>query len=285
MSSTEFLSVGQCASLACLLEATISKPGNVHRGVDFEGLTFTDFAVSSVAISPAMQAAHETGVGTAVLAAIEATHKLVNTNTNLGLCLLLAPLAAVDANAPSIREGLKAVLAALTPADSQAIYEAIRTAKAGGLGKTEEMDVAGEAPDDLLAAMRAAADRDLIALQYTNDFAQVFEVADWISEQLTTGHTLSVAVIQAQLQLMAAHPDTLIARKAGIDTAKRASHIASLVVESGKPESPEWIRSLSDLDFWLRSDGHKRNPGATADAIGAALFILLRKGEIQSPIQ
>ena len=44
------LSIGQCASLACLLEVSAPKPGNVHRGADFEDMTFADFAASRFAI-------------------------------------------------------------------------------------------------------------------------------------------------------------------------------------------------------------------------------------------
>src|SRR6266487_4025178 len=89
------LSVGQCATLACLLEATAPKVGNVHRGADFDDLTFADFAVSAVAIGPAMEAAASTGVGRAVRDAVAATRGVVATNTNLGMALLIAPLAAV----------------------------------------------------------------------------------------------------------------------------------------------------------------------------------------------
>ena len=49
------------------------KPGNVHRGADFEDLCFNDFVVSAVAIGPAIESAHRHGVGVAVLDAIRAT--------------------------------------------------------------------------------------------------------------------------------------------------------------------------------------------------------------------
>src|SRR5438034_8798267 len=85
------LSISQCATLACLLEATAPKVGNVHRGADFEDLTFNDFVISAVAIAPAMEAAAATGVGRAVYDAVAATRQLVSTNTNLGMALLFAP--------------------------------------------------------------------------------------------------------------------------------------------------------------------------------------------------
>ena len=41
-------------------------------------------------------------------------------------------------------------------------------------------------------------------------------------------------------------------------------------------------QAMQELDQWLRVDGHRRNPGTTADMIGAALFIGLRHGTIDS---
>ena len=71
------LSIGQCASLACLLEVSAPKPGNVHRGADFEDMTYVDFVISAVAIAPAMEHACRRGVGRTVRAAIQATRTLV----------------------------------------------------------------------------------------------------------------------------------------------------------------------------------------------------------------
>src|SRR5262245_48975201 len=160
------LSIGQCATLACLLEAAAPKVGNVHRGADFEDLTFHDFLASAVAIGPAMDAAIETGVGRAVLDAVAATRKCVPTNTNLGMTLLIVPLAVVPTDERLTTTNVRRVLASLTPDDCRHVYEAIRLVQPGGLGKVKSMDVADEPPADLLAAMRAAADRDLVARQY-----------------------------------------------------------------------------------------------------------------------
>src|SRR5437899_992179 len=89
------LSPGQCAQLACVLEATARKPGNVTPFIDFEDLTYLDFVLSAAAIAPVMDRAAELGVGRTVLDALEATRHFVGTNSNLGMLLLLAPLAAV----------------------------------------------------------------------------------------------------------------------------------------------------------------------------------------------
>ena len=116
------LDVGQCATLACLLEVIVPKPGNVHRGADFADLTFADFATAAVAIGPAMQrAALGAPIGQAVYDAVAATRQFSATNVNLGIVLLFAPLAAATTAGRSpdaLRKGLRNVLAGLNPEDA-----------------------------------------------------------------------------------------------------------------------------------------------------------------------
>ena len=285
---TSPLSIGQCATLACLLEATAPKVGNVHRGTDFENLTFTDFLVSAVAIGPAMEACsnplQRVSVGATILEAIRATRQLVDTNTNLGMVLLLAPLAAVPRDEPLIG-GVGKVLRGLTPEDSRFVYEAIRLAQPGGMGKVEEMDVTAEAPINLLSAMAAAAERDLIAQQYVTDFDLVLgKIPPWLSEAASRW-SLTDAIIHTHLRLLAEHPDSLIARKCGLETAREVSTYAAAVLSSGSPGDDAYHEAAADLDFFLRSDGHRRNPGTTADLIAAGLFALLRDGKLQPPLR
>ena len=278
------LSIGQCATLACLLEVTASKVGNVHRGADFEDLTFGDFAVSAVAIGPAMDAASAAGIGRTVLDAVTATRQLVATNTNLGMALLFAPLAAVPRATPLTPAAVQRVLDALTPDDCRLVYEAIRLAQPGGLGRAETMDVAGEPPASLLAAMAAAAERDLAARQYVTRFSLVLEtVVPGLVAGVGRGWPLTEAIIHTHLTLIAEQGDSLIARKCGQDVARRASALAGQVLASGGPGDETYYAALADFDFWLRSDGHRRNPGTTADLVAAGLFAGLRDGLLPPP--
>ena len=139
-------SVGRIASLACLLEVCASKPGNVHRGADFEDLTVTDFAVSAEIVGQAIDSRPTDSVGELVHRIVSSTASIVQTNTNLGIALLLGPLAIVannnDLNPLNIRKCLKQ----LTAEDSKLVYRAIRTANPTGLGTADKMDVHGEPP-------------------------------------------------------------------------------------------------------------------------------------------
>jgi triphosphoribosyl-dephospho-CoA synthase len=279
------MTLGQCASLACLLEASIPKPGNVHRGADFEDVTYYHFATAAAVIAPAIDAAPGRCVGETVLDAVAITRRAVATNTNLGTLLLLAPLAKVPRGVP-LAAGLPGVLATLDSTDARCVYEALRLAQPGGLGQVDQADVADAPPADLLSAMRLAADRDLVARQYINNFAEVLGlVVPWLADGLTSGFGLVQSVRAAQLQLLAQAPDSLIARKCGQATAEQASALARAAITAGPPGSEAHEQVVADLDFWMRSDGHRRNPGTTADLLAAGLFAALRDGIIEEPLR
>lgn len=277
------LTIGQSATLACILEATAPKPGNVHRSADFDDATLNDFLASAVAIGPAMEEAQAHGVGRAVLAAISATKSVSATNTNLGAVLLLAPIACVPAE-ESLEADVRSLLQELTSDDAGAVYEAIRLAQPGGLGESDDMDIAGPPPDSLLQAMELAADRDIVARQYANGFAEVLrEAAPAIVEGVQSGYGLPLAIVHTQMLLMSRHGDSLIARKCGVEMSQKSATMAQRVLVSGPPTSEDYHQALSDFDFWLRADGHRRNPGSTADLIAAALFVCLRENRIGPP--
>jgi len=279
------LTVGQCFTLATIMEATAPKPGNVHRGADFADLTYPDFLVAATLVGPLLDLAVELPLGQTVLSAVAATQTAVATNTNLGTILLVAPLAKVPRTA-SLREGVGVVLNNLNAQDAADVYEAIRLARPGGMGKVESADVAGDPPNDLIAAMRLAAERDLIARQYAHGFQDVFDFAvPRLGAALESRLSLSEAIVRVHLELMSQFPDSLIARRRGALAARRSADMAGAVLDAGEPHDEAYQRALADLDFWLRTDGHARNPGTTADLVAASLFVALRDEIITPPFR
>jgi triphosphoribosyl-dephospho-CoA synthase len=269
------LDAGLCTQVACIWEATARKPGNVHRYLDFADAGYVDFLLGAAALAPVLSTACQRPVGATILEAVRATRGVVGTNTNLGIALLLAPLAAVPEGV-DLRAGVERVLAGLTVEDARLAYEAIRLAAPGGLGRAAEQDVAAEPTQTLREVMALAAGRDLIARQYANGFAEVFDgVAPALHEGVRIGGSMEGAIIRAHLMLMACHPDTLIARKRGPAEAAEAAARARRVLEGRA--------ALAELDGWLRAEGNGRNPGATADLIAAGLFVLLREGTVPLP--
>src|SRR5262245_35140816 len=135
--------VAAAAETACLLEVQAPKPGNVYRGAALPGLTYRDFVLSAVAVGAVFRRRARGRVGRLVLESVRATRSLVGTNTNLGIVLLLAPLAraAFGTRPASLRGRLRAVLRDLDRHDARDAYAAIRLARPGGLGTVEVQDV------------------------------------------------------------------------------------------------------------------------------------------------
>jgi triphosphoribosyl-dephospho-CoA synthase len=278
------LSPGRLAEIACVLEVSARKPGNVHRLRDFPDLTFLDLLLSAGAIAEPLDRAIPDGVGAAVFGAIAATRRVVATNTNLGMVLLLAPLAAVP-DGVELQEGIETVLETTTVADSRAVYRAIRLAQPGGMGDVPDQDLADEPTMSLRDIMRLAADRDLIASQYADGFQEVLGNAlPVLRSFLGSSQDLETAIVAAYLNTLARHPDSLIARKAGIGQARDVSRRAAEILDGGWPDREESRRECQLFDDWLRDPCRRLNPGTTADLVTAALYAALRDGTIKLPL-
>jgi triphosphoribosyl-dephospho-CoA synthase len=277
------LSIGVCAQLACIWETTARVPGNAHRYRDFEDTSYVDFLASAAAVAPILETACLRRIGATVLEAVRATRQVTSSNTNLGTLLLLTPLAVVPPG-EDLRRGLLRVLARLDVDDARAVYQAIRLAAPAGLGRVSDQDISQEPTQTLRQVMELAQGRDLVARQYANGFREVFEdgVPDF-GRRLEEAASLEEPIIACHLHLMAAYPDSLIARKRGPAEAEEAARRAGRVLEAGWPSSPASRAALTRLDAWLRSEGRGRNPGTTSDLVTACLFVALREGIIKMP--
>ncbi|HXE57491.1 MAG TPA: triphosphoribosyl-dephospho-CoA synthase [Gemmatimonadales bacterium] len=271
--------VATMAQLAALLEASAPKPGNVSPGRRFHDTSYEDFLASAAAIGPALRLAGERPLGATILAAVEATIGLTGVNTNLGIVLLLAPLARaalLRPGATALRESLRRVLAETTVEDAEATYAAIRLARPGGLGRAAREDVAAAPTIPLRETMRLAADRDTVAREYVTDFAVTFEVG-WPAAIAARRAGLSwpEATVETFLAILAAVPDTLVARKLGRAAAEAIARRAAEIAALGGVRSEAGRRELARFDEELRDPRNTRNPGTTADLTAAALFVAL----------
>src|ERR1051326_4294349 len=137
---------------ACVLEATARKAGNVHPEASFADLAYQDFIISADAAAPILARTGELGVGHAIFEAVAATKNITRSNTNLGIILLLAPLAAVPRHT-RLADGIGDVLKGLTLEDAQWAYQAIRLAQPGGMGQVDNEDISRPPTTTLREAM------------------------------------------------------------------------------------------------------------------------------------
>lgn len=281
------------ATLACVLEAGAEKVGNVTPTRSFADLRFADFVRSALVLGPAVARARAGRVGRAIWEAVSASRRVTSSNAHLGVALLLAPLAAAvhetgtgagtaAGRRAELRSRLRGVLGRLGVADARFAYRAIRLARPGGLGRSAERpdaDVRRTPRIGLREAMALAADRDSIAREYASGFALTFDlVLPALRRGIRRGLTVPDAIAHAHLELLAAVPDTLIARKAGGARAAEASARAGRVVKAGGWHSRRGRQAAARLDRWLRRSGNRLNPGTSADLVAAALFVWLLTG-------
>lgn len=258
---------------ACRDELEAPKPGNVHVLAGGHGMTADDFTRSADAAAGPLTAPGAR-VGLRILRAVEATRAGVGTNTNLGIILLCAPLAAAaEQDALDLRGSLAAVLDGLDIEDADLAFRAIVLASPAGLGTAEHHDVQQPATATLRAAMAAAADRDRIAYQFSHHFSDIFERG--LPECAAASRRWAEpkwATLSVYLAFLAAFRDTHIVRKHGPTIAEEVRHTATAYRRRLQAsDAPDAV--LGELMAWdsaLKQCGI--NPGTSADLTVATLF-------------
>ncbi len=288
-----------------MLEVSVPKPGNVSFGAVFEGTRVEHFLASAVAAGPAFYKAAsqgvsvaegqlelgEVGVGEIIkFCTAEIAAWQHGGNTILGTVMLLVPLAAAAGmtkvgngyklDFSELRRNLNAVVHATSALDAVHLYEAVDIALPSGLGDTVRFDL--KDPDSkkkllkdnvtLFEVFKIAAEYDDICYEWINNYPVTFDLAyPTLMEQLQT-KTLHTAVQNTFLTVLAARPDTFIARKMGkakaVEVSAEAKEVLALDVETVEGKA-----ALAMFDSELRRRGNMCNPGTTADLVAVTLAL------------
>jgi len=258
---------------ACLAELDAPKPGNVHRFAPGHGMSVNDF-IRSAEVSAAAIASRGARVGVRVRRAVDATLSAVRQNTNLGIILLCAPLAAAsEIDGVSLRPAIASVLDDLDRADATNVFAAIAAASPAGLGRAARHDVRAPATVTLREAMAEAADQDSIARQYVTGYEDIFSIGlPALGAARRRGYEASWSTLAVYLTFLAAMPDTHIIRKFGAATAEAVrSEAADWSDEFAAARDPAAMTErLLTWDRALKARGI--NPGTSADLTVATLF-------------
>lgn len=260
---------------ACMAELEALKPGNVHIFADGHGMVVAQF-ITSAEVSANLIANASFTLGQRIYESVSATYQAVGCNTNLGIILLCAPLmqAALNRQVNTFETALAHVLANTTVEDAQWTFDAIRLANPGGLGQSAQHDIHQVAACTLQQAMQAAALRDNIALQYSNQFyAIVHEGLPQYQQALVRWERPAWATTAVYLYWLAHHTDSHVARKYGLTVADqlqkdaRVHYLAFLSQDNPKL----YLSALRVFDRDLKNQGI--NPGTSADLTVATLFL------------
>jgi triphosphoribosyl-dephospho-CoA synthase len=258
---------------ACREEIEAPKPGNVSLSSPGHGMTAEHFFASAAAAAGPLCASRQS-IGQRVYSAVAASVAATHMNTNLGIVLLCAPLAAaveVAATETELETALAKVLVMLDTDDTRLVFAAIRLANPGGLGTATRYDVNESADVTLLLAMAEAAERDRIAAQYVSNFRDVFTIGlAALAEARGRGHEPPWTTLAVYLTFLSAFPDSHIVRKHGCSAAREAQRKAKEMLTVFRTKGETCLAELTALDQDLKSSG--LNPGTSADLTVATLF-------------
>lgn len=260
------LSLAETAELSMLLEVSANiKPGNIDRFHDYEDTKFRHFLASAVLARDVFERVPQMTLGEAMYAAVEHTNGHAGGNTHFGAFILLLPLI----KGKGIAGACEAVLRT-TVEDAVLFYQAFGRTQVR-MNKEDEMDVNDPASISMLREKRMtmydvmaySSGTDMVAREWTNGFSLTRKAADILKEKDGAD-----SIQDMFLRLMAAYPDTFIAKKFGYARAVSIMERAQLVRAGGL--------SLSRFDEECLLGGV--NPGSLADICIAGIFTALLEG-------
>ncbi len=293
-----FRNIAQLGEIAALLEVSgYPKPGNVHRTQNFVDMTYEDFLISASVLRENLEiVAHNATkyypnllnkiyLGEAILRTVKITNKLVSTNTNLGISMLMIPLSAGfgalhnSENIYNLPKIVDIIMKNTQPDDAVALTKAIVLSKAGGMNESSKYDVnnsntLNEILDNqvnLYDLLKISSKYDKISYELVNGLPIISEYGFPTFTKYYDEYSKNDVTLEIFLTLLSNVPDTLINRKYGEDVANNVSHKAKQILKETDISTEERLKALQDFDKYLRNK--KYNPGTTADFTAASLFV------------
>jgi triphosphoribosyl-dephospho-CoA synthase len=297
--------------MAILLEVSANKPGNVNFTSNFEDTHTEHFLASAIAAGPVFQKAakrgtqisdgkreiDKAGLGELIKLCVKDVMQWQRGgNTILGTIMLLIPISVAAGMTPAnekneidfkvLRKNLNTIIYASTAIDAVHLYEAIDLAMPSGLNHAPDLSVNDPASKQRLITENITLHQvfdivknyDDICSEWINNYPITFdETYPYLKEQLVKSDQ-NTAIVNAFLKILAQHPDTLIARKAGIEKAKKISLEAKKILEIGGATTTEGKAAIKEFDHKLRKAGNNHNPGTTADITAATIALCTLNG-------
>ncbi|UXM84872.1 triphosphoribosyl-dephospho-CoA synthase [Methanococcus aeolicus] len=274
----------KASQIACCLEVSSFKPGNVHRNKDYDDIKYHHFLNSGVAFGDIIYKASKDpqNIGQYIKLAVIESKKWSPSNANLGIIMLHTPIATTvgqmeEFNINTLKREIKNTVKNTTTDDAIAVYEAIEIAmpninppKEGpDAQKNDAKQELREKNLTLYDVFKISADWDNISYEWTEGFNISFEGYNLLNEYYEQYNNINLATTKTFLNILSNYPDTLIARKKDENTSKMVSDKAKEVLNNFNEES------LLKFDKFLSNEGNKLNPGTTADLIASSLMIFL----------
>ena len=287
--------IAKIAQIASVLEVSgYPKPGNVHRTRDYDDMVFEDFLISGIVIGDSIREActdvdiENPKLGKYILQAVGETDRWIKNNTNLGIVMMITPIAVAAAISDSfddIRQNIKLLMGNTSVDDACDLYDAINIADAGGMGDQDEYDVASDNAKNELRqnnqtmydVLKISAPWDMLAREMTSDMPAVFEIGYPTYHELKEGKSQNHSCLLTFLTIRSHVPDTLISRKYGYGEELKISLMTKDLLKM--KYSDDFMDRVAEVDDYLFKN--KYNPGTTADLTAASIFVSYLKSNFE----
>ncbi|MCS3900872.1 triphosphoribosyl-dephospho-CoA synthase [Methanococcus voltae] len=296
----------KASQMACCLEVSSFKPGNVHRNRDYDDIKYHHFITSGIAFGNAVYVAsntfkdlclseftnnntkNELNVGKFIKEAVAESVKWSPSNANLGIIMLHIPIAMAASklqdnnfNLEDLKKYTEYITKNTTVNDAIAVYEAIEIGMAYVNPPEEGPDVKNDdAKKELIEknlnlydVYNISKEWDTISKEWVSNFKISYEGYELLRANYIKYGEIHEATTITFLEILSKYPDTLIARKKGEEVSKIVSEKAKETLE--KFENTKDRTVILDFDTYLSQESNKLNPGTTADLMASALFIYL----------
>ncbi|WP_423792511.1 triphosphoribosyl-dephospho-CoA synthase [Methanocaldococcus indicus] len=273
----------KASQIACCLEVSSFKPGNVHRNRDFDDIKYHHFIASGIGFGNVVYEAAKDNknLGMYIKKAVEESKKWSPTNANLGIVILHIPLsmAAGKLNIFSVKKlkkNLEKILKNTTVEDALNFYDAVLLANPN-IGKAKKGPDAFsnnakieifEKNLTLYDIFKISSEWDNISKEMVTNYKISFEGYEYLKKYYESDG-INLAITKTYLKILSKYPDTLIARKKGYDVAEEVSKLAKEIIDDFS------IDKVIIFDNYLSKEGNKLNPGTTADIVASSLMIFL----------
>ncbi len=287
---------GNFAGIACVLEVTTEKPGNVTPTHDFSDTKFENFIFGGLIIGNIVEKAFIDGYkekfipGKRIYEFVRESKIYNKTNTHFGIALLFIPLATAygmmlknnKSHKENFEKNLKNAIAHVmkkTDVDDVIYFhKAILLCNArvpnieDNFDKFDKLDIlsknfiktAKKENLTLYRLMEISAGKDLIAKELTTKMNISFK---YFSQLCVHERIFRDNVLFLFLSILSEFPDTLITKKYGVEISEKVSKMAADVF-GGKLT----LKKFSDYMHI-----NNINPGSTADITANVVFLYLLK--------
>jgi len=315
----DFFDIMKSSQIACCLEVSAYKPGNVHRNKNYDDLKYHHFLTSGVGFGDVVyNASKDNGnIGKYIKLGVLNSKKWSPSNANLGIIMLHIPIAQsagklIQNNEnncitiSNLKREIKNTIKNTTVNDSLNLYDAIELANPNITPPKEGPDAQKDGKKELIDKNLTLYDVfnisktwDNISKEWAEGFNISFEGYELLNKYYNIYKDINYAITITFIHLLSMYPDTLIARKNNMETAKIVSNKAKDLLDNiledevnkynninknninNKYNDNNDINNISnykllvEFENYLTSNGNNLNPGTTADIIASSIMIYL----------